>query len=131
MKQRPCWRTSLAAKPCWIGSSGPPDFGDAELSALNLNRNGTSSLEVQIERNSRAATVTFHLGDWIDVRISGFSHQNVLGGLALRHAGMREVAPWEVGVGCIPGEIEIELKPCFGANGVIRASLLEVVIRAV
>jgi hypothetical protein len=106
--------------------SGLPNFGDAEIIALHLDRKGPSSLIVEVYQPSRKALVTFVLGDWIDVRMTGFSHQNVIGGLILKRAGEREIAPWEVGVGATPGDIEIELQPCFGASGVIRATLLRV-----
>ena len=106
--------------------SGTPNFGDAEIIALHLNRAEPSTLVIEVPGRSGAAIVTLVLWDWIDVRICGFSHQNVIGGLTLRRAGERQLAPWEVGVGAIPGKVEIELKPIFGANGVIRATLVSV-----
>jgi hypothetical protein len=108
--------------------AGPPNFGDAEIIALNLDRKGPSALIVEVYQPSRKALVTFVLGDWIDVRITGFSHQNVIGGLRLKRAGERDIAPWETGVDAKLGDIEIELAPCFGASGVIRATLLRVMM---
>jgi hypothetical protein len=109
--------------------AGPPNFGDAEIIALHLDRKGPSSLAVEVYQPPRKALVTFVLDDWIDVRMTGFSHQNVIGGLLLKRAGEREIAPWEEGVGARLGDIEIELQPCFGASGVIRATLLRVTMK--
>ncbi len=109
---------------------GVPDFGDAEIVALHLNRDGPSTLVIKICNTAKPALVTFALGHWIDVQLAGFSHQNVIGGLALRRTAEREAAPWELGVGFVPGEVEIELAPCFGANGLIRANLLSVSVQS-
>ena len=109
--------------------SGVPNFGDAEVIALHLDRAKPSTLLLEVPSRSGVAIVTLELGDWIDVRIRGFSRQNVIDGLVLRRGGERELAPWEIGVGAKPGEIEIELKPIFGAYGVIRATLLSVAMQ--
>jgi len=129
--------TRIAGGPAlldWLAVSphhdrATPSFGDAEIIALHLNRNEQSKLVIQIDRASKTATVTFILGDWIDVRLFGFNSQNVIGGLAIRRAGERSIEPWEVGVGCIPGEFEINLEPCFGANGTIRATILQIIVQ--
>src|SRR5579871_2535990 len=101
---------------------GAPDFGDAEIVALHLNRAGSSTLAIKVCNIEKPALVTFTLGHWIDVQLMGFSHQNVIGGLTLRRAAEREAGWSEVGVGFAPGEVEIVMEPCFGANGVIRAN---------
>jgi hypothetical protein len=106
--------------------AGEPDFGDAEIVSLHLDRKGPSTLRIEIGRGARYAVITFLLGHWIDVSLRGFSDQNVIGGLALKRAGERELAPWEMGVGVLPGDTEIELAPCFGASGTIRARVLGV-----
>ncbi len=103
-----------------------PNFGDAEVVSLMLRRQGPSELIIRLDLPGQSAVVTFSLHDWIDLRVSGFSHQNVIGGLFIRRAGQREIASWEKGVGCTPGDHEIELEPCFGAYGVIRATLAKV-----
>jgi hypothetical protein len=55
-------------------------FGDAEVRKLHLNRKRPSILEVEQPRaDGRRVVVTFVLGDWIDVAVRGFSHQNVIG----------------------------------------------------
>ena len=117
----------------WMG--GIPDFGDAEVVALTLDRSGPSLLRLAIEMGVRgrreSALVSFVLADMIDVRLEGFSRQNVIGGLRLRWASDRPVHPTHIGVGLGLGDIEIDLDPCFGAFGAIRASIAEIVIEHV
>jgi hypothetical protein len=108
----------------WL--AGVPAFGDAEIVSLVLDRKGQSKLSVRMDRGDNRVTVTFSLQAWIDVAIRGFSQQNVIGGLKLRPAGERRIEIWERGVGCTPGELEIELEPCFGANGTIRANIASI-----
>jgi len=103
-----------------------PDFGDSEVVSFHLRRKGTSELVIHVERATSSAIVTFFLGDWIDTQLRGFSHQNVIGGLTLRHAGERDIGAGELGVGCTPGQHEIGLEPCFGASGIIRATVQKV-----
>ena len=105
----------------WFG--GTPEFHDAELDVPFLSRVG-GELRLLLPNGA----VTFLLGDWIDVSLRGFSRQIVIGGLRLRRAGERDIVPWELGVGIVPGDIEIELEPCFGAYGSIRARLMSVVV---
>ncbi len=107
---------------------GEPEFGDAEIVSLLLNRQGPSTLRIALYRRGKSAIFAFELAAWIDADVRGFSHQNVIGGLRLRCAEDREVQPWELGVGCQPGEWLIELEPCFGAYGLIRADIARIVI---
>jgi hypothetical protein len=103
-----------------------PDFGDSEVVSFHLRRKGASELVIHVERASSSAIVTLVFGDWIDTQLRGFSHQNVISGLTLRHAGDRDIGPGELGVGCTPGLHVIELEPCFGAAGIIRAAVQKV-----
>jgi hypothetical protein len=100
-----------------------PEFGDGEVVSLVLDRAGQSRLSVRLEHFGKTAVIGFELGPWIDVALRGFSDQNVIGGLKLRRPGDRKIEPWEIGVGCKPGDVEIELEPCFGACGSIRANI--------
>lgn len=109
--------------------AGPVAFGDAEVVGLHLDREGPSTLVLRLDHPRGGAAITLVLAGWIDVHLDGFSHQNVVGGLALRRAGERAVRPWERGVGLEPGDLEIELMPCFGANGTIRAGVREVSVK--
>ena len=108
--------------------AGPVGFGDAEVVSLHLAREGPSTLVLRLDRPSGEPRSPCPLTPWIDARLSGFSHQNV-GGLTLRRAGRRAVASGERGVGLVPGDLEIALAPCFGANGTIRAGVVGVSVR--
>ena len=110
----------------WL--DGSPEFGDAEVVSLVLDRAGQSRLSMRLDRLAKRATVAFTLEAGIDVAIHGFSHQNVVGGLKLQPARERRVEVWERAVGCTPGELEIELEPCFGAYGTIRANIASIVV---
>ena len=105
----------------WFG--GEVSFHDAEVVRLVLDRESTCRLELAVDGPTRKGRVTFVLTDWVDVAISGFSHQNVVGQLRLREPADRGVAPWERGVGMASGDHEICLTPIFGANGIIRATI--------
>jgi hypothetical protein len=72
------------------------------------------------------AIVTFNLADMIDVAIEGFSHQNVIASLKLGRAPGREIHPSLLGIGAVDSDLEIELEPCAGAFGKIRAKLIGV-----
>jgi hypothetical protein len=107
---------------------GVAEFGDGEVVSLVLDRADQSYLSVRLERLGKSAIVQFTLAAWIDIAVRGFSRQNVIGGLKLRPAGDRQIELWERGVGCTPGELEIELEPCFGAYGTIRANVSSIMI---
>ena len=107
----------------------PVTFHDAEVSGLLLDRRGPSWLDIVLIWRQPEAIVRFHLTDWIDLNIRGFSHQNVVGELNIRRAGERHVDPWELGVGLVPGEHEIELEPIFGAFGTLRCTIKKIELR--
>ncbi|WP_020180097.1 hypothetical protein [Methylopila sp. M107] len=109
---------------------GPPDFHDAEVLSLHLDRDAESSLTLMVFGRRQNARVTFVLDQWIDVALRGFSDQNVVAGLTLRPPAERLMEPWELGVGARPGEVEIVLTPCFGAYGSIRANLKAIRLEA-
>ena len=111
----------------WMGGK-VPDFGDGKVVRLHLNRKEPSILELEMNHLGEARLV-FTLSDWIDVSIQGFSHQNVVSNLTITLAADSEIAPWEKGVGLKPGKCEIELEPCFGANGRIRATVSKIELR--
>ena len=66
------------------------------------------------------AVVTFTFEDILDIQLEGFSQQNVIFGLRLRHApdcpDRRQFYSLEPS----PHDYEIELEPCFGLEGKIR-----------
>jgi hypothetical protein len=119
----------------WFGQT--PSFHDAEIVSLSLNRSGTSELKVhgwimtdEVDPRGyivlgKHAVVTFMLIDIMDLQLDGFSRQNVIAGLVLKRATDRGRA------GCytLPeeeGDIEIELLPCYGLDGFIRAKKIAI-----
>jgi hypothetical protein len=108
-----------------------PAFGDAEILALCLDRDGTSTLRVhgwvvvdragEAKARERHAVVTFALDGIMDLKLDGFSVQNVIGGLTLRRAPDRPERRAYLALAPSPQDIEIELEPCYGLDGRIRA----------
>lgn len=114
----------------WFGKQ--PTFHDAEIISLSLNRTGASELKIHgwimtddVDPNGyivldKHAVVTFRLEGVMDLQLDGFSGQNVIAGLVLRYAIDR-------GRSCYyampedPRDVEIELIPCYGLDGFIRA----------
>ena len=65
--------------------------------------------------------MTFQLDGIMDVQLTGFSRQNVIYGLTLRRAPDRPKRRNYLTLDPQPDDIEIELEPCFGLDGLIRA----------
>jgi hypothetical protein len=114
----------------WFGEE--PTFHDAEVISLSLSRTGPSELKIHgwiatddVDPNGyivldKHAIVTFSLEGVMDLQLDGFSGQNVVGGLVLRYAtdrGRSGYYPMPED----PRDIEIELIPCYGLDGFIRA----------
>jgi hypothetical protein len=120
----------------WFG--GKPEFADAEIIELRLDRKGPSLLRLAIckvtELRSDATqvqetvVVSFFLKDMIDVSVEGFCRQNVIGGLELSWADRKEIDDSLVGIGCELPDMEIAIKPCAGAFGLIRATIEQISI---
>jgi hypothetical protein len=108
----------------------PANFHDAEISTLVFDRKGPSWLDIVATWLSPKVAIRFYLSDWIDIDIRGFSNQNVIGDLHIRRAVKRHVDPWELGVGLMPGEHEIEFEPIFGAFGKLRCTIQKIDFRA-
>jgi hypothetical protein len=116
---------------CWFGQV--PTFHDAEILKLLLCRKGQSVLRVHGWINTgivghdrhyildRHAIVTFTLTEVMDVQLVGFSVQNVISGLILRRAPDRPERRGYLALDPLPQDIEIELEPCYGLSGLIRA----------
>ncbi|WP_367187193.1 hypothetical protein [uncultured Bosea sp.] len=119
----------------WFGET--PSFHDAEIVSLDLRRWGLSTLRVHgFIANYQAdlgcdlvfdkhAIVTFAMEDIMDLQLDGFSHQNVIGGLILQRATDRGRANYYSHPQS-PEDIEIELEPCYGLDGVIRAKRVSI-----
>ncbi|WP_245289943.1 hypothetical protein [Neorhizobium galegae] len=102
---------------------GAASFHDAEIVSLTLDRSRASTLVLKVPVGTQQVFARLILKQWIDVNLSGFSHQNVINRLTIRRTEERRIEPWEVGVGMQPGEFELALEPCFGAYGMIRANI--------
>jgi len=115
----------------WFGQT--PSFHDAEVLDLLLSRKGHSFLRLHSWTNTgavgqdgyyvidRHAIVTFTLSGVMDLQLDGFSAQNVVGGLVLRRALDRPERRGYLALDPLPQDIEIELEPCYGLSGLIRA----------
>ena len=117
----------------WFGQV--PSFHDAEILSLHLRRRGQSILRLhgwimtgEVGQDGylvseRHAIVTFTLSEILDLQLDGFSCQNVIFGLVLRRAPDR---PGREVINPLPQDIEIELMPCFGVSGLIRARAVSI-----
>jgi hypothetical protein len=110
-----------------------PSFHDAEILSLHLNHKGPSILRLHgwVTTNragaegygilEKHAVVTFALDGIMDLQLDGFSIQNVIGGLILRRAPDRPERRGFLALDPLRDDFEIELKPCYGLDGLIRA----------
>jgi hypothetical protein len=114
----------------WFGQV--PSFHDAEILSLLFRRKGQSHLRLHSWTVTgevrdghyvldRHAVVTFTLNEVMDLQLDGFSLQNVIGGLVLRRAPDRPDRRGCLALDPLPQDIEIELEPCYGLSGLIRA----------
>jgi hypothetical protein len=100
-----------------------PDFHDAEILSLHLNRSGSSPLAIHTwvltgeidERNfyvrTKHVTVEFSLSGISDLNLNGFSIQNVIGDLYIEKAS---------------GGFRLTLGPCYGLAGTIVAEKISI-----
>ncbi|WP_245308766.1 Imm50 family immunity protein [Aurantimonas sp. 22II-16-19i] len=113
----------------WFGQV--PSFHDAEVLSLELRRKEPSVLRLHGWINTvrhdgshvldRQAVVSFILGEVMDLQLDGFSHQNVIYSLTLRRAIDRAERRGSLSVNPLPDDVEIEIEPCYGLGGFIRA----------
>ena len=112
----------------WFGNK--PNFGDSEVLSLSLNRDGPSTLRVAVSKlvksSYQTVIVTFTLCDMIDIALEGFGHQNVIGGLTIRGATERSIHKSLVGIDNLLPDHVLELEPCAGAFGRIRATVASI-----
>ena len=122
----------------WFGRV--PTFHDAEVHDLDLRRVGESTLHLhgwtmkeEIDHDGfvvldKHAVVTFRMEGIMDLRLDGFSHQNVIGGLTLQRAADRGRANY-YSMPKSPDDIDIELEPSFGLSGFVRAKRVAISFR--
>jgi hypothetical protein len=115
----------------WFGRV--PSLHDAEIVSLDLRRSGQSVLRLHgwittdaVDHDGylvrhQQAVVTLALDGIMDLQLDGFSIQNVIGGLILRRAPDRPERRGYFTLDPLPQDIEIELEPCYGLSGLIRA----------
>jgi len=120
----------------WFGQV--PSFHDAEILSLDLRRKGQSVLRLHGWINTgkagqdgyfaldRHAIVTFTISGIMDLQLDGFSIQNVIGGLVLRRAPDRPERRGYLALDPLPQDVEIELEPCYGLDGLIRARAVSI-----
>ncbi|WP_245321717.1 Imm50 family immunity protein [Bradyrhizobium sp. LTSPM299] len=120
----------------WFGRV--PSFHDAEILSLRLHRKGPSALRLHGWINTgevghggyfvlhRHAVVTITLSEVMDLQLDNFSIQNVISGLVLRRAPNRPERRGYL-TDPRPQDIEIELEPCYGLSGLIRARAVSIV----
>lgn len=123
----------------WFGEV--PTFHDAEILSFDLRRNAPSALRVHGWTTTNAigpggnyvldrhAVVTFTLTDVMDLQLEGFSIQNVIFGLVLRRAPERPERRGYLALGPLPQDIELELEPCYGLSGLIRARSVSITLQ--
>lgn len=119
----------------WFGEV--PTFHDAEIISLSLNRQGRSELKIhgwirtdKADPNGyvvldKHAVVTFSLENVMDLQLDSFSPQNVINALVLGRAKDRGRGAYH-GTPAEPDDIDIELLPCYGLDGFIRAKKVEI-----
>jgi hypothetical protein len=120
----------------WFGEV--PSFHDAEILGLDLRREGQSFLRLHGWINTgqvgnrgycvldRHAIVTFAMSGIMDLQLAGFGIQNVIGGLVLRRAPDRPERRRYLALDPLPQDVEIELEPCYGLDGLIRARAVSI-----
>lgn len=111
------------AKELWNWFGYWPDFHDAEVICIHLNREGTSSLRIhtweradEVDKDGYFVTakhmvVEFLMEGITELNLTGFSGQNVI----------RELAIERVGSG-----YRVSLDHCYGCGGVIEPSQISI-----
>jgi hypothetical protein len=137
------WR-SIPGGPALLAFFGAvPSFHDSEVLDLNLSRSAQSTLRLHfwrglipaeghapnVLRPADEVIVAFRFEEITDLKLDGFSHQNVVGGLILRRVraeisdfGMTRITLPPAG----PDLFEIEMEPIYGISGRIRARKVSV-----
>jgi hypothetical protein len=115
--------------------NGRVNFGDAEVVELQLARELPCKLVIDVpwleDKEEKFARVTFHLKDIADIRLEGWSRQNVIGGVQIWEAPEINWHPSLLGIGISEPDHLIELEPCAGAFGKILATITKVEFRPI
>ena len=108
----------------WFGEW--PSFHDSEIVCVELNRVGTSRIEVHAFKvtnsldsrghfiNEKHAVICFLLENVLDLELFGFNHQNVISGLNLKR---------------VEEGYELHIHPCYGVQGHVIAGRLAIELK--
>ena len=103
-----------------------PDFHDAEVVSISLNRSGVSRVSIYTWEmtdktdkdgyyvQAKHVLVDFSLESIVDLNLNGFSHQNVIAGLTIENT---------------KNGYRFTLDPCYGVSGVIEAAKASIRLR--
>ena len=123
---RPEWSTEVDGADAlfdWFGYW--PDFHDAEILSVTLDRSGSSSVRIHTWETTdevdsqgyyvwrKHLIVCFLLDDISDVELNGFSSQNVISSARVVKSN---------------GAFLLQLSPCYGLAGSITAARLRILI---
>jgi hypothetical protein len=115
--------------------NGRVNFGDGEVVELHLTREKDSRLVVDAMKREddewSFLRVTFHLKDVADIKLEGWSHQNVIEGLEIWEAPEINWHPSLLGIGISTPDHMIELQPLAGAFGKILATITKVEFKSI
>ena len=118
--------------------SGAPSFHDAEIVELSLRRREPSILRVhtwimrrEVDAQGRFVqdkhvVVTFAMEGMMDIQLQGFNDQNVIAELIVRAAPDRPDRQPYYAFDRSPGDLEIEIEPCFGLSGLMRCQSVSI-----
>lgn len=124
----------------WFGRV--PSFHDAEILSLDLRRGWPIALRLRswiitdkVGENGlivldRHAVVTFTFNEIVDLKLDRFSAQNVIARLILHRAPDRPERRDFLVLAPSTQDIEIELEPCDGLFGLIRARSVAVTFQS-
>jgi hypothetical protein len=117
----------------WFG--GRLNFGDAEVVELQLVRHLPCMLVIDVPQlageERKYARVTFHLENVADIRLKGWSQQNVIDGLDIRKAPEIKWDQSLIGTGISEPDHMIEIAPLAGAFGKIVATISRVEFKSI
>ncbi len=100
-----------------------PDFHDAEILELHLNRFGSSWIKIYAWNTTKRtddkgyfitekhAVVTFFFDKVSDLQFADFSSQNVIGGLTISRCD---------------NELRLSMSPCYGLSGFLQGIISKV-----
>ena len=127
----------------WLGTdygATPPEFGDSQILDITISSRGLSGLTLKMSRYRRnklpyhdeEGTIRFVFSDIVGLHLSdilvkdGISGPNIIDSLVIRRT--QEVPVHRASIGFDYGKPvhEVEIEPCVGAHGYIRATIMRI-----